>query len=163
MQDDLTLVPDSQQDIEQVREKCRRMVRRRAAISAGVSAVPIPALDVITDMSMFTKLVNDINQAFGLNPDQIEKLAPQYKQVAYSAARGLGGGMVGKLITRELVLRLFKKVGVKLVGKSVARFVPLAGQITSAAIGFSVFRKLGYEHVEACTRVARQVAQARLA
>ncbi len=159
MASDAVLVPDNQKDIAEVRERCRGMVRRRAAVSAGVAAVPIPGLDVVSDMKMFTALVKDINQAFGLNPDQIERLSPHSREVTTQAALGLGGSFVGKLITRELVLRVLKKVGVKLVTKSVARYVPFAGQIASAAIGFSVFRKLGYEHVEACTRVAQQVAQ----
>ena len=165
MQGDLTLLSDSQQHIETVREQCRRMVRRRAAIAAGVGAVPIPGVDVLSDMTMFARLVQDVNHAFGLDAEQIDKLAPHYKQVAWKAAlgAGVGGGMVGKLITRKLVLGMFKKVAGKMVTKSVARFVPLAGQVAAAAIGFSVFRRLGYEHVEACSKVAQQVAQAKLA
>jgi hypothetical protein len=42
----------------------------------------------------------------------------------------------------------------------VTRFVPLAGQVASAAIGYALFRRMGYEHVEACARVAKEVAEA---
>lgn len=154
---DWTLLPGSERDIEDVRERCRRLVRRRAAISAGVSAVPIPGVDVVSDVSLFTLLIDDINREFGLSAEQVERLQPRLKLIAYEAAVSVGGMMVGRLVTRELVLQLFKRMGMKLMAKSAARFVPLAGQIASAAIGFTVFRRMGYQHVDACAAVAQQL------
>jgi uncharacterized protein (DUF697 family) len=154
---DWTLIPDSPQHIEDTRERCRRLVRRRAVISAGVSAVPIPGVDVLSDLTLFKKLVDDVNHAFGLTPEQIDRLQPNHKLIAYKVAVGVGGVMVGKLITRELLMQIFKRVGLKYAAKSASRFVPIAGQIASAAIGFTMFRKLGYEHVEACAQVANEL------
>jgi uncharacterized protein (DUF697 family) len=153
---DWGVIPDDPGEIDSVRARCRSMVRRRAAIAAGVSSVPIPGVDVVSDLSLFKKLVEDVNHAFGLTPDQIDRLQPRYKLIAYQAAVGIGGMMVGKLITRELLIMVFRKMGMKMLTKSAARVVPIAGQIASAAIGFAVFRKLGYQHVEACAAVARQ-------
>lgn len=158
---DWTLVAATPQDIEHVREHCRRMVRRRAAISAGVSAVPIPGVDVVSDLSLFALLVDDINKAFGLSPQQIERLQPKFRLIAYEAAVGMGGMMVGRLVTKELVIRLFQRAGMKMLAKSAARVVPIAGQIASAAIGFTVFRQLGYQHVDACVAVAGELITAR--
>lgn len=146
--------------IEGVRQRCRRLVRQRAAISAGVAAVPLPGLDMLSDLATFALLVEEVNQAFGLTPQQIGRLQPRLRVIAYEAIAGLGGMLVGKLVTRELVLGLFKRSGVKLAAKSAAKVVPLAGQIASAAIGFAVFRQMGYQHVEACAKVARRVAEA---
>jgi uncharacterized protein (DUF697 family) len=154
---DWTLIPGTGQDIEKLREHCRRMVRRRALIAAGVSSVPIPGVDVMSDLSLFTMLVNDVNKAFGLSHEQVQRLQPQFRLIAYQGAVGMGGMMVGRLITRELVIALFKRAGLKMFAKSAARVVPIAGQIASAAIGFTVFRKLGYEHVDACALVAREL------
>ena len=158
---DWTLVAATPKDIEQLRERCRRLVRRRAVISAGVSAVPIPGVDVMSDLSLFALLVDDINKAFGLTPEQIARLQPKFRLLAYEAAVGMGGMMVGKIITRELVLQLFKRAGLKMFARSAARVVPLAGQLASAAIGFTVFRQLGYQHVDACAAVAGELLVAR--
>jgi hypothetical protein len=38
--------------------------------------------------------------------------------------------------------------------------VPLAGQVAAAAIGFALFRQMGYQHVEACVKVVEEVAKA---
>lgn len=157
---DWELMPASGAEIARARERCRRIVRKRAALSAGVAAVPLPGVDVLSDLTAFAVMVEEINKAFGLTPQQIELLQPRLRIVAYEAAAAIGGMLVGKIVTRELVVQVLKKAGVKLAAKSVARFVPLAGQVASAAIGFALFTKMGYQHVEACVKVVEEVAAA---
>ena len=160
MSSEWTLLPGTEQQIEETRERCRRLVRRRAILSAGVSAVPIPGVDVVSDLSLFKKLVDDVNAAFGLTEQQIDQLQPQHKLIAYKVAVGVGGVMVGRMVTRELLMFVFKRVGMRIAAKSAGKFVPIAGQIVAAAIGFTMFRKLGYEHVEACAKVASELVGA---
>ena len=155
------LLPASPGDILAVRERCRRMVRRRAVVSAGVSAVPIPGIDIVSDLKLFTQLIDDVNREFGLTPEQVEKLQPKYKLIAYQAAVSVGGALVGRLVTRDMVVKLLQRTGKKIVAKQASKFVPLAGQVTSAAIGFFAFRQIGYQHVEACARVAQELLTAK--
>lgn len=158
---DWTLIPGNNDEIAKVREDCRKLVRRRATMAAGFSAVPLPGLDVVSDLSLFVKLVEDVNAAFGLTPQQVERLAPKFRLMAYEAAVGMGGMLVGRLVTRELVMTIFKKMGVKIATKTAAKLVPIAGSVISAAIGFAMFRQLGYQHVEACVKVAGKLQAAR--
>ena len=158
MSTEWTVMPGNEHQIEETRERCRRLVRRRAVISAGVSAVPIPGVDVVSDLSLFKKLVDEVNAAFGLTEQQIDQLKPQHKLIAYKVAVGVGGVMVGRMVTRELLMFVFKRMGMRIAAKSAGKFVPIAGQIAAAAIGFTMFRKLGYEHVEACARVASELS-----
>ncbi|WP_229427737.1 hypothetical protein [Pseudoduganella buxea] len=144
-----------------MRERCRRMVRRRAVVSAGVSAVPIPGIDIVSDLKLFTQLIDDVNREFGLTPEQVEKLQPKYKLIAYQAAVSVGGALVGRLVTRDMVVKLLQRTGKKIVARQASKFVPLAGQVTSAAIGFFAFRQIGYQHVEACARVAQELLTAK--
>ena len=154
------MLPVSSEDLERVRDRCRALVRKRAAISAGVSVIPLPGVDVVADLSSFAVMVEEINQAFGLSPDQIDRLQPRMRVAAYQAVAALGGTLVGKIVTKELVLKLLQKSGARLAAKSAAKIVPLAGQVASAAIGFALFRQMGYQHIDACIRVAREVATA---
>jgi uncharacterized protein (DUF697 family) len=151
------MLPVSSDDLERVRDRCRALVRKRAAISAGVSVIPLPGVDVVADLSSFAVMVEEINKAFGLSPDQIDRLQPRMRVAAYQAVAALGGTLVGKIVTKELVLKLLQKSGARLAAKSAAKIVPLAGQVASAAIGFALFRQMGYQHIDACTRVAREV------
>jgi uncharacterized protein (DUF697 family) len=155
---ELVLLPTAPSDIEQVRLRCLALVRKRAALSAGVAAVPLPGIDMVADLASFAGMIEDINRAFGLTPAQIERLQPHMRVAAYEAVGALGGMLVGKLVTKELVLKMLQKMGTRLAAKSAAKVVPLAGQIAAAAIGFALFRKMGNQHVDACVRVAREVA-----
>jgi uncharacterized protein (DUF697 family) len=162
VENDWIILPSSAKEIEETRQRCRRLVRRRAAVSAGVAAVPIPGIDVAADLRLFTMLIDDVNREFGLSADQIDKLQPKFRLIAYEAAISIGGMLVGKVVTRELILGLVKRSGVKLLAKQATRIVPLAGQAASAAIGFFAFRQIGYQHVDACAKVAQELLAAHL-
>ncbi|GAB3421555.1 YcjF family protein [Massilia agilis] len=155
---DWELMPASGTEIARVREQCRKLVRKRAAVSAGIAAVPLPGVDLLSDLTTFALLIEEINKAFGLTPAQIDKLQPRMRIAVYEATAAIGGMLVGKIVTRELVLQVFKKSGLKLAAKSVSRFVPLAGQVASAAIGYALFQKMGYQHIEACAKVVEKAA-----
>jgi len=157
MRNEWTVLPSCEADIDAVRERCRRLVRRRAAVSAGVAAVPIPGVDVLSDLGLFTQLIDQVNHEFGLSPAQIDRMQPNLKLIAYEAVVSLGGMLVGKVVTRELVASVLKRSAGKMAAKQAGKLVPIAGQIASATIGFFAFRQIGYQHVEACAKVARQV------
>jgi uncharacterized protein (DUF697 family) len=153
-------VPVSGAEIEPTRSRCLALVKKRAAMSAAVAAVPVPGLDLLADITGFAALVDQVNAEFGLTQKQIERLNPRLRIIAYKAAASVGGMLVGKLITRGLVLRLFQRVAGRMAVKTTARMVPIAGQIASAAIGYTLFKRMGAQHVEACVRVARELEQA---
>jgi uncharacterized protein (DUF697 family) len=154
---DHALVPFNEVDVERVRERCRKLVRNKALRAAGMSALPIPGVDLVSDLTMFANVVEEVNLAFGLTPAQIERLQPRFKIIAYQAIGSIGGMLVGKLVTRELVMQVVKRSGAKIAAKSATKFVPIAGSVAAAAIGFVLFRQMGYQHIEACAKVARQV------
>lgn len=130
---------------------------RRAAISAGVAAVPIPGLDIATDIRMLSRLIEDINAEFGLTPEQINRLQPKLRLVAYEIIVSMSSVLVGKVITRELVTLLLKRTGKKLLVKYSAKIVPIVGQVVSAAVGFAAFRTIGCQHIDACVDIAAEL------
>jgi hypothetical protein len=154
------LLPATQHDIDAVRRKCRRLVLKRAALSAGISAVPIPGLDVVSDLGLMAKAIEEINIEFGLTPEQIARLKPEMRLVIYEMTVGIGGMMVGKLITREAVAYLLSRTGFKALAKQAAKIVPLAGQVASASIGFATFRAVANQHIDACATVAAAALRA---
>ena len=118
------------------------------------------SLNEILQNAQGGKAIDNLAQRFGLSPEQIDRLQPRMRIATYQAVAAIGSTLVGKIVTKELVLKLLQKSGAKLAAKSAAKIVPLAGQVASAAIGFALFRQMGYQHIDACTRVAREVAAA---
>ena len=151
------LVPESPSQIEAVARQCRRIVNRRALMAAGVAIVPIPGLDWITDIGVLLKVIPEINRAFGLTPEQVERLAPDRRLVVYKAISAGGSMLVGKLVTRDLILHALKIVGVRLSTQQAAKFVPVAGQAFSAALTFSALKFVCEQHIRQCIAVSKQL------
>ncbi|MDQ3445594.1 MAG: hypothetical protein M3496_05375, partial [Pseudomonadota bacterium] len=70
-------MPSTPRDIATIASECRKLVTRRALISAGASVVPLPGVDVAVDITVLLKMIEQVNERFGLTPQQIEQLAPQ--------------------------------------------------------------------------------------
>lgn len=152
------VLPDTPTRIEAVAERCRRLVSRRALVGAGVAMVPLPGLDWLTDVALLLKLIPEINREFGLTPEQVERLAPDRRVVVYKAITAGGGMLIGRVVTRELVMTLLRVVGVRLTTQQAAKFVPVAGQAVSALLTFSALKYVCEQHIRQCQAVARQLA-----
>ena len=137
--------------------RCRKLVKRRAMFAAGVAMVPIPGVDWVTDICVLVQLLPEISNAFGLSPDQVARLAPERRLVVYKAVSAGGSMVLGRLVTRDLVLMLLKTVGVRLSAQQAAKYLPVAGQLVSAALTFSALRYVCEQHIQQCEAVARQL------
>lgn len=142
--------------------RARKLIAKRALIAAAAGAVPLPGLDWAVDAALLSKLIPKINEEFGLAPHQIAKLPTHQRERVQTAITLVGGALLGKLITKSLVLRAMKAVGVRLTAAQVAKFVPLAGQAASAALNYAALRWLGEQHIKDCLRVVQE-AQLQLA
>ena len=148
---------ESPHEIAAVVRLCRRRVARRALIAAGIAAVPIPGVDWITDIATLMTLISEINHAFGLSPEQIDRLAPDRRLMVYKTMSAAGGILVGRLVTREMVAALLKRVGVRITMQQAAKFVPIAGQAVSAVLTFSSLKRVCDQHIRQCAEVSRQL------
>lgn len=145
------------EDLDAVAKRCKRLVTQRALLAAGVAMVPLPGLDWLTDLGVLMRVLPEINAAFGLSPQQIENLAPDRQLVVYKAISAGGGLLAGKVVTRELVLRVLKLVGVRLSTQQAAKYVPIAGQAVSAVLTFSALKFVCHQHIAQCQAVAQQL------
>lgn len=155
----IILMPTSAAALEKVRQRCRLMVAKKAILSAGASALPVFGIDIVIDIRLLSRLIEQINAEFGMTPEQIEALQPEFKVALYSTVIRLGSTLVGRAVTRDLLLKMLTRSSVKLVSKNATRLVPVAGQLVSAAIGFSAFRMIGNRHIEACVAVADKMLE----
>lgn len=155
---DWVVIPSGEEDIEAVARRCRRLVTQRALIAAGVAVVPLPGLDWVTDVGVLVKLLPRINAEFGLSPEQIERLAPDRKLAVFKAVTVGGGMLVGRIVTRELIMTMLRLVGVRLTTQQAVKFVPIAGQAVSAALTFSALKVVCEQHIKQCIEVSRKLA-----
>src|SRR5215216_2588209 len=112
--------------------RSRKLLNRRALVGAAASAVPVPGLDWAVDAALLSRLVPAINSEFGLTPQQLDGLPAHKREQVQKALAMVGSVLVGKLITRDMVLRMAKTVGMRMSTKQAAKYVPLAGQAIAA-------------------------------
>lgn len=137
-------------------ERAHRLLHRRALVAAAAGTVPVPGLDWAVDAAMLSRLIPLINAEFGLSPQQLDQLTPHKREQVQKAVSMVGSVLIGKFISRELVLRATQAVGLRLSAKQAAKYVPLAGQAVAAALGYATLRYLGEQHLRDCVRVVQQ-------
>ena len=100
--------------------RSRKMLNRRALVAAAAGAIPIPGLDWAAEAALLSKVIPQINAEFGLSPAQLDQLSPEKRESVQKAVTLVGTVLIGKLITREMLLRLTKAVGVRLTAAQAA-------------------------------------------
>lgn len=150
------MLPQTLEELNAIRDECKSMVTRRAGLSAGAVVIPIPGVDIGADVSLLLEMIPAINQKFGLTPQQIDQLPLQLKKLTVVAITSVGSEMVGKMVTKHVLLQILKKVGVRVTGKAFVRFIPILGQAVAASISFGAMKMVGDAHVEDCYKVIRE-------
>jgi uncharacterized protein (DUF697 family) len=151
------IVPSTPEQIEAAARQCRRLVRQRAALAAGVALVPLPGLDWVTDIGVLLRLLPRISEAFGLTEEQVERLTPERRVLVYRLVSAAGGVLLGRVLTRDVALMLLRKVGLRLGAQQVAKFVPLVGQAASALLTYGAMLYVCEQHIRDCVAVAEQL------
>jgi len=150
-------MPHDLATLEQVRTDCRALIRKRGRISAVAAWVPIPGIDMVTDVAVFASVLDEVSARFGVSQRDMATLDPATKRYVLLAAGRVGSDLIGRVVTRQLGKLVLEKLGAKLLGRTALRFVPLAGQAVSAALSYRVVVHLGETHIDDCYRVVHDV------
>ena len=146
-------------ELDRVRDECYSLVTKRAGISAAAAVVPVPGVDVAADIGLLVELIPAINRKFGLTPDQIDSLSPEIKQKLTVIITSVGSTLIGNYVTKESVIVLLKKVGVRIASSSVAKYIPFVGSAISATVSFGAMKWMGNSHVTDCYDVMKRVIE----
>ena len=150
---ELLVLPRTNRELDDSIKRARGIVMRRAAVASVASLVPLPGLDIAVDIAAVMRLIPEINLEFGLTPDQISRLSPGRQILVYKSIVAVGSVLIGKLVTQEIAIEVLKAVGMRLTAKQIGKYVPIAGQAFSVALGFAAMRYVGLQHIQDCQRV----------
>ena len=151
------MLPPGIEELNALRDECKSMVTTPAGLSAGAAVIPIPGADIGADVALLLEMIPTINRKFGLTPEQIDELDPQVKKMILVAITSIGSELIGKMVTKQLILQILKRVGIRVATKSVAKFIPFLGQALAASISFGAMKMIGNSHVDDCYEVAKKV------
>ena len=143
--------------IESLRKDCKSLARRRAALAAATSLIPVPGIDLATDLALMARLIDRINEHFGLTDAQIGRLSRQRQALVYRLLAGAGGTLAARLTTPVLIGRIVRVVGLRLTTMQAARLVPVAGQLVAAGIGYWSVNTVAMRHIAHCERIVDEL------
>lgn len=147
-------VPRDARQIQETAVRCRKLVTKRALLSAGASVLPIPGADVAIDISLMIGILNSINKEFGLSPKQIELLSTEERLRMFEIITTTGSAWAGRYITKTLVAATLQKLSVKLTAAQTSKLIPILGLAASAGISFGALKWIGNQHIKDCVRIA---------
>ncbi|MCO8070739.1 MULTISPECIES: hypothetical protein [Acinetobacter] len=154
---------DPSLDLEQIRDECLELTKKRAYYSAGAAVIPVPFMDVVIDVGILSQLIPEINARFGLAPDQISVYDPKTRQIHWQELRKRGVEFSGLVVARTAVKKSLNNVAAKVLIKQVTKFIPLGGQLVAASLGYFVMKKIADAHVQDCYRTAKSIQQKQVA
>jgi uncharacterized protein (DUF697 family) len=150
---ELLALPRNQTELDESIRRAKTIVTKRAAMASVATLVPIPGFDFAVDIAAVMKLIPEINREFGLTPEQISRLSPGRQMLVYKSIVAVGSVVIGKLVTKEIAIEVLKTVGVRITAKQMGKYVPVAGQALSVALGFAAMKYVGHQHIKDCRRV----------
>lgn len=148
-------------ELEKVRTEARAMVTKRSLMSAGAAVVPVPGADLIVDVGLLTSLLPQISAKFELDHEQVEKLEPRLAQQVFVLASSMGNTVIGRLVTRQLVKQVLRRVAARMAVSSVSKYVPFIGSAVAATVSFGAMKLVGNAHIEDCYKTAKALIEPR--
>lgn len=145
---------ESREELDAIKKTCHRMVTKSSSLSAGTAIIPIPGLDIGSDVAILLRLIPKINAEFGLTPEQIESLDTESKVMVMTTISNVGSQMAGKYITKKLIISLLQKMGFKVAAKGATKFVPFIGSAVAGSISFTAMKYMGNKHIDDCYTIA---------
>ena len=109
---------------------------------------------------MLTRVINRINEHFGLSEAQIGRLSARSRRWPIACWRA-SAARSPRLTTPALVARIVRVAGVRLTAMEAARLVPVAGQLVAAGIGYWSINAVAMRHRPVRTHRRRVAAAGR--
>ncbi|WP_201585657.1 hypothetical protein [Psychrobacter jeotgali] len=148
---------DPSLDLDKVKKECKKLVKKRARISAGVAIIPIPFFDVAVDAGMLTHLLPEISERFGLIEGRESAVDLQSREVHWNALKDRTVDFAGLMATRGIVKKAMQGFGGRIAAKQVTKFIPLGGQMVAATMGYMIFKKISFDHINECYTLAKDI------
>jgi uncharacterized protein (DUF697 family) len=152
----LTMSP---QELDVIREQCRKLARKKARLSGLASVVPIPAFDIAAEVRLLSKLLPEISDRFGLTPEKIREMPTEQREKVRWHMRNRKTGFFGLIATRALLRRSLQSYVGRLLTTQVAKFIPLTGSLVAATLGYQVLRRIADQYIDDCYEVGRALWQ----
>lgn len=168
----LEMIPAYTEDLlKKKRQAVEELVFVRATLAAANGLNPIPGLDIAVDLTLVTKMTQEVVSAFGLTRNQLENWAKmQVGGLPLDQVLNLAAPVMSRLATAGMVsmfreasseaLSLGARKGTGYMAKYGAKYAPIVGQLVSVGVNFGASYLYGHYLLNECEDVARKLLRA---
>lgn len=122
---------------------------------AGLNGLnPVIGLDIATDITILLKMNKDVLRVYNLDEDSID-FVEQYGGSA-SLVNSLRS-FAQKFLSKELLLIALKKYAPQITVKTISKYIPIIGQLTSVSASFGLCMFYGNKMIKDCEEKAQNV------
>jgi uncharacterized protein (DUF697 family) len=141
-------------ELEACRCAARKVIDEYAGLTVANAFNPIPLLDLSLDVGLLMAMSRAIAVAYGLDEEHQERLSrlPATSQLARKALHQVALSVPPRVATRVLAVAL-PWVGLEFVARQTSKWVPLAGSLVAARIGYRIAWDVGGKVMADCEAV----------
>lgn len=115
---------------------------------------PVPGLDISVDIGVLVKLFKEIRESYGLTEDYLAFL----EKSAFPVAGQLANNIL-KYAAQEGIVLLLRQVAGRKAVQTFSKYIPFAGQIVAAGIGYAITSNAGVKYLEYYHQLAEEALQ----
>lgn len=143
--------PIAAENLKQKQSEAQALVKKKAMISSVASVLPIPLLDIGTDMKLMNDIHGDIEDVFEIEHKDVSSTNDDLMTRGWVMATSIGSDVVRTRLTPFLFRRISRK-------KKFSRFglVSIVGRVLGAAVSYYLMKKLGNDHIEHCVAYLKE-------
>lgn len=142
---------------EKIKIECKKLSTKRAFVSALGGAVPLPGVDIAADITILLNILPKISKKFGLSTEQIDEMDDQARLLVFNAIKAVGAELIGRAITKDVLIAILKRMGIKIATRQVAKYIPVIGTLISAGISYGSMKIVTNMHINQCYRVVAEL------
>lgn len=147
-----------EETLRQKREAAEKIVGVYAGMAAANALNPIPGLDVGVDLGLLITMARHVISTYGLRQEQIESLKSQARArtVVYKGIHQMAERFTPYL-TEKFVAGALRRMGMEVVVRNTAKWVPVVGTVVSAGVGYQLANRFGKQLIDDCEAAARAI------
>jgi len=145
------------EELSDIKNSNNKYINKIAAGSGVSNAVPLPGVGEGYDISMLIAAMNKIARSYGLDEESVDSLPNTIRIAIYEAAKVTTTKLVGKKITAAVIKKILAKMGIRIATKTIAKYVPIVGQVISGTISALTMKKLLEDFNNDCYYTAKKV------
>ncbi len=143
-------------------QRKRKVAQERIPPYAGLAAAngslnPVPGLDLAADVSLLLKLGEEIASIYGLTSSQFDYIKRLLGPRALPSLLAKVAQFGTRYLAREGLVGLLKRLASREVSRQSTRWIPMAGPLIAAGIGWQSTFMLGEQLVDEAESLAAEI------